>query len=88
MEMVALARSKAVHVLLIVAAMTGAVWMAEPNLALWLPSLAFWLSGVVEAAANGGENVAATCTSVCKVTGAWLLGLVFQAVLFTMSIVL
>ena len=73
-EASALARTKAVHVALIVLAVLGAVWSGE-KAAIFLPFLAFLLGGVAEAFVPGA-SAAETAKRVGKVLGAWLLGFV------------
>jgi hypothetical protein len=72
-EASALARTKAVHVALIVLAVLGAVWSGNVWVAIGLPFLAFLLGGVAEAFVPGA-SAAQTCNRVFKVLGAWLLG--------------
>ena len=72
-EAVALMRSKALHVVLVVvvvpcAVVGGAEWF-------WLPALAFWVAGVTEAV-MGSASVGEACKEAGKTTGRWLLGLV------------
>ena len=77
-EATALARTKAVHVALIVLAVLGAVWLGDlggGEVALILPSLAFLLGGVAEAFVPGA-GAAETAKRVGKVLGAALLGFV------------
>jgi hypothetical protein len=79
-EAVALTRSKAVHVALIMMAVLAAVWSADSEKGFQLSFLAFWLAGVVgvvgDAVCGSGVAVGTVCKGVAKVTGAWLLGLV------------
>jgi len=81
-EASALARTKAVHVALLVLAVLGAVWSG--SLAAFLLSfLAFLLGGVAEAFVPGASG-AQTAKRVGEALGAWLLGFVgflFLAVL-------
>eukprot|EP01043_Picozoa_sp_COSAG02_P047990 COSAG02_NODE_4662_length_5119_cov_2.425299_2_plen_612_part_00 len=82
-EAPALARTKAVHVALLVLAVLGGAWTAGEG-ALFLPFLAFLLGGVTEAIVPGASAVE-TCKRVGKVLGAWLLGGVGFVVLFTIA---
>ena len=80
-EASALARTKVVHVALLVLAVLGTVWSgSDAYAALYLPSLAFLLGGVAEAFVPGAGAVE-TCKRVGKVMGAWLLGFVGFVVL-------
>ena len=80
-EATALARTKAVHVALLVLAVLGTVWYpgASTEGIILLP-LAFLLGGVAEAFVPGAGAVE-TCKRVGKVMGAWLLGFVGFVVL-------
>ena len=64
-EASALARTKAVHVALIVLAVHGAVWLGSLEAAFFLPFLAFLLGGVAEAFVPGA-SVAETCKRIVK----------------------
>ena len=79
-EASALARTKAVHVPLILLAVLGGVWLGGTGLGKNLPFLAFGLGGVAEAFVPGA-SAAQTCKRVGKVLGAALLGLVGFVVL-------
>ena len=85
-EAAALMRSKAVHVALLVVAVPCAVVLGGSGgefsygLALFLPSLAFWLVGATEAVL-GSAGAGEACKEVGKVTGRCLLGLVGLMVL-------
>ena len=81
-EAVALMRSKAVHVVLLVIAVPCAVLVGVDL--VWLPLLAFWVAGVTEAVL-GSASVGEACKEVGKTTGRWLLGMVGFAVLFLLS---
>ena len=72
-EASALARTKAVHVALLVLSVLGGVWSANVYAAIGLPFVAFLVGGVVEAFAPGA-GAAETTKRVCKVVGEWLLG--------------
>ena len=72
-EAAGLARTKAVHVALIVLAVLGGVWSGGE--VFFLPFLVFPLAGAVEAFVPG-VGAAETAKRVGKVLGAWLLGLV------------
>ena len=77
-EASALARTKVVHVALLVLAVLGVVWSGDlggGEVALLLPSLAFVLGGVAEASVPGASAVE-TAKRVGKVLGAALLGFV------------
>ena len=76
-EAAALARTKAVHVALLVVAVLGGVWSGDGSVAFFLPSLAFLLGGVAESFVPG----AVTAMRVAKALGAWLLGLIVFFVL-------
>ena len=78
-ETAALARTKAVHVALLVLAVVGAVWSGSVE-ALLLTFFAFLLGGVAEAFVPGA-SAAETAKRVGKVLGAWLLGMVGFVVL-------
>ena len=82
-EASALARTKVVHVALLVLAVLGVVWLGDlggGEVALLLPSLAFVLGGVAEAFVPGA-SAAETTKRVGKVLGAALLGFVGMFVL-------
>ena len=68
-EATALARTKVVHVALLVLAVLGAVWSGDSSVASSLPFLAFLLGGVVEAFVLGASGVE-TAKRVGKVLGA------------------
>ena len=74
-EATALARTKAVHVALLVLAVLGGVWTGHWAVAPLLAFLAFLLGGVMEAFVPGA-SAAETAKRVGKVLGAWLLGIV------------
>ena len=74
-EASALARTKAVHVALLVLFVFGAVWSGVIPVAVFGPLLAFLLGGVAESFVPG-VGAAKTCKRVGKVLGAWLLGFV------------
>ena len=86
-EASALARTKAVHVALIVLAVLGAVWSGDPVVAFFLAPLAFLLGGVAEAFVPGA-GAAETAKRVGKVLGAWLLGFVGFWFLLILSVFL
>jgi hypothetical protein len=75
-EAAALVRSKAVHAVLLVAAVLAAVWSASLEFAANLPFLAFWLGGVAEATTRPGIGAAQKIKGVGKATGAAVLGVV------------
>ena len=81
-EAVALMRSKAVHVVLLVIAVPCAVLVGVD--ATLLPLLAFWVAGVTEAVL-GGASVGEACKEVGKTTGRWLLESVGCVVLYVLS---
>ena len=90
-EAVALMRSKAAHVLLLVIVVPCAVLVGfelKPKLeiAISLPLLPFWVVGVTEAVL-GSASVGEACKEVGKTTGRWLLGMVGFFVLVTLSFV-
>jgi hypothetical protein len=91
-EAAALMRSKAVHVLLLVAAVPCAVMvggggdLASLWLAQYLPFLAFWLAGVTEAVL-GSVSAGEACKEVGKVTGRCLLGLIGFFVLWVLAVI-
>ena len=74
-EASALARTKAVHVALLVLAVLGAVWSGSIDTLVFLSSFAFVLGGVAEAFVPGA-SAAETAKRVGKVLGAWLLGMI------------
>jgi hypothetical protein len=74
-EASALARTKAVHVALIVLVVVGVAWSGIPQVFLTFSPLALPLGGVVEAFLPGAAT-AETAKRVGKVLGAWLLGCV------------
>ena len=80
-EASALARTKAVHVALIVLSVCSLMLVGEPG--AFLPLLAFLLGGVAEALVLGA-SAAETAKRVGKVLGAWLLacfGFIFLVIL-------
>lgn len=79
-EAAALARTKAAHVVLIVAFMLAAVWV-QHSYGRGLPLLALPLGGVVEAFVPGG-SAAETAKRGVEALGTWLLGCVAIACLF------
>ena len=86
-EASALARTKAVHVALIVLGMLGGVWSGTVEAAFFLPFLAFLLGGVAEAFVPGA-SAAETAKRAGKVLGAWLLGMVGFVFLVVLAMVL
>ena len=74
-EAAALVRSKAVHVVLLVAAVPTIVWSGNNALVALVPFLVFWLGGVVETVARPGVRAAEMIKGVGKATGATFLGL-------------
>ena len=80
-EAVALMRSKAVHVVLLVIAVPCAVLSEDYEKVAVLPLLAFWVAGVTEAVL-GSASVGEACKEVGKSTGRWLLG-IFGAIVFS-----
>ena len=72
-EASALARTKAVHVALLVLGVLVGVWSGDKDVASGLVFLAFLLGGVAEAFVPGA-SAAQTCKRVGKVLGAALLG--------------
>jgi hypothetical protein len=84
-EAAALMRSKAVHVVVFVAAVPCAVALGGSGdrasfEALLLPLPAFWLAGATEAVL-GSASAGEACKEVGKVTGRWLLGMIGLSVL-------
>jgi hypothetical protein len=73
-EVVVLVRSKAVHVVLLVAAAPTIVWSDNSGVATLGPFFVFWLSGVVEVVATPGAGAAEKIKGVGKATGAVVLG--------------
>ena len=74
-EAAALVRSKAVHVVLLVAAVPTIVWSGNNALVALVPFLVFWLGGVAETVARPGARAAEKIKGVGKATGATFLGL-------------
>ena len=89
-EAAALMRTKAVHMVVLVAAVPCAVVLggsedsAGLGLAFSLSVLAFWLAGATEAVL-GSAGAGEACKEVGKVTGRWLLGFIGWFVLFLLS---
>lgn len=89
-EAAALMRTKAVHMVVLVAAVPcavvlgGSVFSASLGLAFSLSVLAFWLAGATEAVL-GSAGAGEACKEVGKVTGRWLLGFIGWIVLFLLS---
>ena len=85
-EAVALMRSKAVHVVLLVVVVPCAVLVGFYALRTWIgfPAFAFWVAGVTEAVL-GSASVGEACKEVGKTTGRWLLGSFGFLVLFLLS---
>ena len=78
----ALVQSKVVHVVLLVTAVSLAVWYRYRHAAIVIaPFLAFWLGGVAEAVTTPGAGAAEKAKGVGKATGAAVLGLVGYAIL-------
>lgn len=73
LEAAALARTKAVHVILLVFAVLGSVLSAKFGGALIVTLLMFLLGGVVESFVPGAPTLE-TLKRIGKVVGAWLLG--------------
>jgi hypothetical protein len=93
-EAAALVRSKAVHVVVLVATVLTVVWSGADSgrttngLATFLiPFLAFWLAGVAEAVATPGAGAAEKIKGVGKATGAAVLGVVGFVILFMVAAV-
>ena len=86
-EATALARTKVVHVALLVLAVLGGVWSGDDGMALLPTFLAFLLGGVAEAFVPGA-SAAETAKRVGKVLGAWLLGVFGWVFLFALSTLL
>ena len=89
-EAAALMRTKAVHMVVLVAAVPCAVVLggsedsAGLGLAFSLSVLAFWLAGATEAVL-GSAGAGEACKEVGKVTGRWLLGFIVWIVLLLLS---
>jgi hypothetical protein len=75
-EAVALVRSKAVHVVLLVVVVPAAVWSGDGSVAIFGPFLAFWLASVAEAVATPDAGAAEKVKGVAEATAASALGLV------------
>jgi hypothetical protein len=75
-EAVALVRSRAVHVVLLVVVVLVGVWSGNFFVAGMIPYLAFWLGGVAEAVITPGAGAAEKIKDVGKASGSALFGLV------------
>ena len=75
-EAAALARSKAVHVVLLVTTVLVSVWSGGFWTVILAPFLAFWLGGVAEAVATPSAGAAEKVKGVGKATGAAVLGMI------------
>eukprot|EP01045_Picozoa_sp_COSAG04_P004037 COSAG04_NODE_171_length_21611_cov_4.302808_11_plen_483_part_00 len=83
-EASALARTKAVHVLLLVVAVLGVVWSGDQQQAVFLTFFAFLLGGMAEEFVPGA-SAAETAMRVAKVLGVCLLGSVGWIVLVVVA---
>ena len=81
-EAAALVRSKAVHVVVLVATVLTVVWSGNYLVCLFAPFLAFWLGGVAEAVTTPSAGAAEKIKGVGKATGAAALGVVCFMVTF------
>eukprot|EP01052_Picozoa_sp_SAG31_P031188 SAG31_NODE_3279_length_4470_cov_48.789293_4_plen_147_part_00 len=92
-EALSLARSKAVHMMVLVAMVPCGVALAgvgdssgsSMGVGLFLPLVALWLAGVAKAVL-GAASASEACKEVGKVTGSWLLGLVGNLLLGMISL--
>ena len=84
-EAAALARTKGVHVGLLVLLVLLAVWSGDVWTVLLLPPFAFLIGGVVETVVAGATAVE-TGQGIGKVVGAWMLGQVGFWLLFSVAV--
>jgi hypothetical protein len=73
-EAVALALSKEVHVVSVVAGVLVAVWVADLGMSMFCAFIVFWLGGVAEALTLPGGGGAEMAMGAAKTTGASVLG--------------
>jgi hypothetical protein len=84
-EAAALVQSKAVHVVLLVAAVPTAVWLGSHTFGFLPAFVAFWLGGVAEAIGTPDVGTTEKIKGAGKATGAAVLGLVGSLSMVTVA---